>query len=52
MQLTAKDEDRLRIQADAVMENVAQNSFQKAIKDLDAEQLSLLVDRAKAAARP
>lgn len=52
MQLTAKDEDRLRIQADAVMENVAQNSFQKAIKDLNAEQLSLLVDRAKNASRP
>lgn len=52
IQLTAKDEDRLRVQADGVMENVAQNNFQKAIKDLDAGQLSLLVERAKAAAKP
>jgi hypothetical protein len=51
VQLTAKDEDRLREQADATMERVAQNSFQKAIKDLDVEQLALLNERAKAAAK-
>jgi hypothetical protein len=33
------------------MERVAQNSFQKAIKDLDVEQLALLNERAKAAAK-
>lgn len=49
IQLTAKDEDRLRLQADTVMERVAQNAFQAAIKDLDTEQLELLVERAKAA---
>lgn len=49
--LSSKDEDRLRLQADAVMERVAQNSFQRAIKDLDAHQLELLVERAKAATK-
>lgn len=51
VELSSKNEERLRVQADAVMERVSQNSFQKAIKDLDVQQLELLVERARAAAQ-